>query len=82
MESVAKDGGDATSVKFVEVTFLTYRPSWPPATSTRAGYRSRSCRNSRREDTFVVAPYQNTIPGLTTLTTFTTAKPIRSSNPR
>lgn len=75
MESVAKDGGDPTTIKFVEVAFPDV-PAQLQAGNIDAGWVPEPfvSQLKARGDTVVVAPYQNTIPGLTTLTTFTTAK--------
>jgi NitT/TauT family transport system substrate-binding protein len=75
MESVAKDGGDPTTIKFVEVAFPDV-PAQLQAGNIDAGWVPEPfvSQLKGRGDTFIVAPYQNTIPGLTTLTTFTTAK--------
>lgn len=75
MESVAKDGGDPTTIKFVEVAFPDV-PAQLQAGNIDAGWVPEPfvSQLKGRGDTFVVAPYQNTVPGLTTLTTFTTTK--------
>jgi NitT/TauT family transport system substrate-binding protein len=75
MESVAKDGGDPSTIKFVEVAFPDV-PAQLEAGNIDAGWVPEPfvSQLKARGDTFVVAPYQNTIPGLTTLTTFTTSK--------
>jgi NitT/TauT family transport system substrate-binding protein len=75
MESVAKDGGDPSTIKFVEVAFPDV-PAQLQAGTIDAGWVPEPfvSQLKGRGDTFVVAPYQNTIPGLPTLTAFTTAK--------
>lgn len=75
MESVAKDGGDPTTIKFVEVAFPDV-PAQLAAGNIDAGWVPEPFVSQLKAsgNTFVVAPYQNTIPGLTTLTTFTTTK--------
>jgi NitT/TauT family transport system substrate-binding protein len=75
MESVAKDGGDPSTIKFVEVAFPDV-PAQLQAGNIDAGWVPEPfvSQLKARGDTFVVAPYQNTIPGLPTLTTFTTTK--------
>ncbi len=75
MESVAKDGGDPSTVKFVELAFPDV-PAQLQAGNIDAGWVPEPfvSQLKGRGDTFVVAPYQNTIAGLTTLTTFTTTK--------
>jgi NitT/TauT family transport system substrate-binding protein len=75
MESVAKDGGDPSTIKFVEVAFPDV-PAQLQAGNIDAGWVPEPfvSQLKGRGDTFIVAPYQNTIPGLTTLTVFTTAK--------
>lgn len=74
MESVAKDGGDPSTIQFVEVAFPDV-PAQLEAGNIDAGWVPEPfvSQLKGRGDTVVVAPYQNTIPGLTTLTTFTTA---------
>jgi NitT/TauT family transport system substrate-binding protein len=78
MESVAKDGGDPTTIKFVEVAFPDV-PAQLQAGNIDAAWVPEPFVSQLKGqgDTLVVAPYQNTIPGLTTLTTFTTAKLIK-----
>jgi NitT/TauT family transport system substrate-binding protein len=75
MESVSKDGGDPSTIKFVEVAFPDV-PAQLQAGNIDAGWVPEPfvSQLKARGDTFVVAPYQNTIAGLTTLTTFTTTK--------
>ncbi len=75
MESVAKDGGDPSTIQFVEVAFPDV-PAQLQAGNIDAGWVPEPfvSQLKAKGDTFVVAPYQNTIPGLPTLTTFTTAK--------
>ena len=75
MESVAKDGGDPTPIKFVEVAFPDV-PAQLAAGNIDAAWVPEPfvSQLKGRGDTFVVAPYQNTVPGLATLTTFTTTE--------
>jgi NitT/TauT family transport system substrate-binding protein len=75
MESVAKDGGDPSTIKFVEVAFPDV-PAQLQAGNIDAGWVPEPfvSQLKGRGDILVTAPYQNTIPGLTTLTTFTTTK--------
>jgi NitT/TauT family transport system substrate-binding protein len=75
MESVAKDGGDPSTIEFVEVAFPDV-PAQLEAGNIDAGWVPEPfvSQLTGRGDTFVVAPYQDTIPGLATLTTFTTTK--------
>jgi NitT/TauT family transport system substrate-binding protein len=75
MESVAKDGGDPSTIKFVEVAFADV-PAQLQAGNIDAGWVPEPfvSQLKARGDALVVAPYQNTIPGLTTLTAFTTTK--------
>jgi NitT/TauT family transport system substrate-binding protein len=74
MESVAKDGGDPSTIEFVEVAFPDV-PAQLEAGNIDAGWVPEPfvSQLKARGDTFIVAPYQYTIPGLATLTTFTTA---------
>ena len=74
MESVAKDGGDPSTIQFVEVAFPDV-PAQLEARNIDAGWVPEPfvSQLKARGDVFVVAPYQNTIPGLPTLTTFTTS---------
>ncbi len=75
MESVAKDGGDPKAIQFVEVAFPDV-PAQLAAGNIDAAWVPEPfvAQLKGRGDTVVVEPYQNTIPGLATLTTFTTAK--------
>jgi NitT/TauT family transport system substrate-binding protein len=75
MEAVAKDGGDPTAIKFVEVAFPDV-PAQLAAGNIDAGWVPEPfvSQLKARGDTFIVAPYQATVPGLTTLTAFTTTK--------
>ncbi|GAA1802409.1 MetQ/NlpA family ABC transporter substrate-binding protein [Luedemannella flava] len=75
MESVAQDGGDPSTIKFVEVAFPDV-PAQLQAGNIDAGWVTEPfvSQLKARGDTFIVAPYQKTIPGLPTLTAFTTAK--------
>jgi NitT/TauT family transport system substrate-binding protein len=75
MESVAKDGGDPKAIQFVEVAFPDV-PAQLEAGNIDAAWVPEPfvAQLKARGDTVVVYPYQNTIPGLATLTTFTTAK--------
>jgi NitT/TauT family transport system substrate-binding protein len=74
MESVAKDGGDPSAIEFVEVAFPDV-PAQLAAGNIDAAWVPEPfvSQLKGRGDTVVVEPYQNTIPGLATLTTFTTA---------
>jgi NitT/TauT family transport system substrate-binding protein len=75
MESVAKDGGDPTKIEFVEVAFPDVAAQLENG-NIDAGWVPEPFVSQLKGQghTFVVAPYQNTIPGLPTLTTFTTTK--------
>jgi NitT/TauT family transport system substrate-binding protein len=73
MAAVEADGGDASTIEFIEVAFPdaaaqldagNIDAAWVPE-PFMSGYVASG-------GTFVMHPYQETIPGLTTLTTFTT----------
>ncbi|MEV0718239.1 ABC transporter substrate-binding protein [Asanoa sp. NPDC050611] len=75
MAAVEKDGGDPTKVKFVEVAFPD-APAQLQAGNIDAAWVPEpfATQLRGRGDTFVVAPYQATVPGLATLTTIATKK--------
>jgi NitT/TauT family transport system substrate-binding protein len=75
MAAVEKDGGDPAAIKFVEVAFPD-APAQLEAGNIDAAWVPEPFVTQLRSrgDTFVVAPYQATIPGLATLTTITSAK--------
>jgi NitT/TauT family transport system substrate-binding protein len=79
MAAVEKDGGDPSTIKFVEVAFPD-APAQLEAGNIDAAWVPEpfvtQLRN--RGDTFVVAPYQATVPGLATLTTIATKKRMES----
>ncbi|EEP70366.1 LOW QUALITY PROTEIN: 4-hydroxybenzoate 3-monooxygenase, partial [Micromonospora sp. ATCC 39149] len=73
MATVEKDGGDPSTIKFVEVAFPD-APAQLEAGNIDAAWVPEPfvTQLKSRGDTFVVAPYQAVVPGLTTLTTITT----------
>ena len=75
MAAVEKDGGDPTKVKFVEVAFPD-APAQLAAGNIDAAWVTEPfiTQMRKRGDVLVVAPYQATVPGLTTLTTITSSK--------
>ncbi|GAA3923938.1 ABC transporter substrate-binding protein [Actinoplanes auranticolor] len=75
MAAVEKDGGDPAKVEFVEVAFPD-APAQLAAGNIDAAWVTEPFITQLRErgDKLVVAPYQATIPGLTTLTTITSSK--------
>jgi NitT/TauT family transport system substrate-binding protein len=75
MAAVEKDGGDPAKVEFVEVAFPD-APAQLQAGTIDAAWVTEPFITQLRErgDKLVVAPYQATIPGLTTLTTITSSK--------
>lgn len=79
MAAVEKDGGNPSTIKFVEVAFPDV-PAQLEAGNIDAAWVPEpfvtQLRN--RGDTFVVAPYQATVPGLATLTTIATKKRMES----
>ncbi|WP_341720094.1 ABC transporter substrate-binding protein [Micromonospora sp. FIMYZ51] len=79
MAAVEKDGGDPSTIKFVEVAFPDV-PAQLEAGNIDAGWVPEPfvTQLKSRGDTFIVAPYQAVVPGLTTLTTFTTTKKAES----
>jgi NitT/TauT family transport system substrate-binding protein len=79
MAAVEKDGGDPSTIKFVEVAFPD-APAQLEAGNIDAAWVPEPfvTQLRKRGDTFVVAPYQATIPGLATLTTIATKKRMES----
>lgn len=79
--AVDADGGDSTTVQFVEVAFPDVKAQLEAGTID-AGWVPDPFRGAivGAGGTSVVSPYQATIPGLTVLTNFTTQKLI-DSNP-
>ncbi|GIJ27368.1 sulfonate ABC transporter substrate-binding protein [Micromonospora qiuiae] len=79
MAAVEKDGGDPSTIKFVEVGFPD-APAQLEAGNIDAAWVPEPfvTQLKSRGDTFIVAPYQAVVPGLTTLTTFTTTKKAES----
>ncbi len=79
MAAVEKDGGDPSTIKFVEVAFPDV-PAQLEADNIDAAWVPEpfvtQLRN--RGDTFVVAPYQAVAPGLATLTAITTKEQMDS----
>ena len=75
MAAVEKDGGDPSKIKFVEVAFPD-APAQLEAGNIDAAWVTEPfiTQLRKRGDSFVVAPYQATIPGLATLTTITSSK--------
>jgi NitT/TauT family transport system substrate-binding protein len=75
MAAVEKDGGDPTKIKFVEVAFPD-APAQLEAGNIDAAWVTEPfiTQLRKRGDSFVVAPYQATVPGLATLTTITSSK--------
>ncbi|MFD6754871.1 MULTISPECIES: ABC transporter substrate-binding protein [Micromonospora] len=73
MAAVEKDGGDPSTIKFVEVAFPD-APAQLEAGNIDAAWVPEPFVTQLRSrgDTFIVAPYQAVVPGLTTLTTITT----------
>ncbi|GLZ60657.1 MULTISPECIES: ABC transporter substrate-binding protein [Micromonospora] len=73
MAAVEKDGGDPSKIKFVEVAFPD-APAQLESGNIDAAWVPEPfvTQLKARGDTFVVAPYQAVVPGLTTLTTITT----------
>ncbi|MBM0276619.1 ABC transporter substrate-binding protein [Micromonospora tarensis] len=72
MAAVEKDGGNPATIKFVEVAFPD-APAQLEAGNIDAAWVPEPfvTQLKSRGDTFVVAPYQAVVPGLTTLTTIT-----------
>jgi NitT/TauT family transport system substrate-binding protein len=79
MAAVEKDGGDPTKIQFVEVAFPDV-PAQLEAGNIDAAWVPEPfvTQLKSRGDTFIVAPYQATVPGLATLTTITTTKLVTS----
>ncbi|GIF64018.1 sulfonate ABC transporter substrate-binding protein [Asanoa ishikariensis] len=79
MAAVEKDGGDPKTIKFVEVAFPD-APAQLAAGNIDAAWVPEPFVTQLRSrgDTFVVAPYQATVPGLATLTTIATKKRLDS----
>ncbi|MBX7267202.1 ABC transporter substrate-binding protein [Micromonospora sp. Llam7] len=73
MAAVEKDGGDPTTIKFVEVAFPDV-PAQLEAGNIDAAWVPEPFVTQLRSrgDTFIVAPYQAVVPGLATLTTIAT----------
>ncbi|RIV40572.1 ABC transporter substrate-binding protein [Micromonospora radicis] len=73
MAAVEKDGGDPSTIKFVEVAFPD-APAQLEAGNIDAAWVPEPFVTQLRSrgDTFIVAPYQAVVPGLATLTTITT----------
>ena len=79
MAAVEKDGGDPSKVKFVEVAFPDAPAQLQAGNIDAAWVPEPFVTQLRgRGDTFVVAPYQATVPGLATLTTIATKKRMES----
>ncbi|GIF77400.1 ABC transporter substrate-binding protein [Asanoa siamensis] len=75
MAAVEKDGGDPTTIKFVEVAFPDVPAQLAAGNIDAAWVPEPFVTQLRgRGDTFVVAPYQATVPGLATLTTLASKK--------
>ncbi|PZG21654.1 myristoyl transferase [Micromonospora craterilacus] len=73
MAAVEKDGGDPSTIKFVEVAFPDAPAQLEAGNIDAAWVPEPFVTQLRgRGDTFVVAPYQAVVPGLTTLTAITT----------
>lgn len=79
MAAVEKDGGDPKKIQFVEVAFPD-APAQLEAGNIDAAWVPEPfvTQLKSRGDTFIVAPYQAVVPGLTTLTTFTTTERMKS----
>ncbi|MEV4539584.1 ABC transporter substrate-binding protein [Asanoa sp. NPDC049518] len=79
MAAVEKDGGDPKTIKFVEVAFPDAPAQLAAGNIDAAWVPEPFVTQLRgRGDTFVVAPYQATVPGLATLTTIATKKRLDS----
>lgn len=75
MAAVEKDGGDPSTIKFVEVAFPDVPAQLEAGNIDAAWVPEPFVTQLRgRGDKLVVEPYQATIPGLATLTTITAAK--------
>jgi NitT/TauT family transport system substrate-binding protein len=79
MAAVEADGGDPTTIEFVEVAFPDV-PAQLAAGNIDAAWVPEPFVTQLlgRGDTFIVAPYQAVVPGLATLTTITTTELISS----
>ncbi|GIJ76209.1 NitT/TauT family transport system substrate-binding protein [Micromonospora phaseoli] len=79
MAAVEKDGGDPSTIKFVEVAFPDV-PAQLEADNIDAAWVPEPfvTQLRGRGDTFIVAPYQAVVPGLATLTTITTKEKVDS----
>ncbi len=79
MAAVEADGGDPTTIEFVEVAFPDV-PAQLAANNIDAAWVPEPFVTQllSRGDTFIVAPYQAVVPGLATLTTITTTDLISS----
>ncbi|MFI7078382.1 ABC transporter substrate-binding protein [Micromonospora sp. NPDC049903] len=73
MAAVEKDGGDPSTIRFVEVAFPDAPAQLEAGNIDAAWVPEPFVTQLRgRGDAFVVAPYQEVVPGLATLTTITT----------
>lgn len=81
MAAVEKDGGDPSTIKFVEVAFAD-APAQLEAGNIDAAWVPEPfvTQLKGRGDAVVVEPYQAVVPGLATLTTITTTK-LKDSDP-
>ncbi|MBF9130579.1 ABC transporter substrate-binding protein [Plantactinospora sp. S1510] len=81
MAAVEKDGGDPSSIKFVEVAFPDV-PAQLAAGNIDAAWVPEPFVTQLRSrgDAFVVAPYQAVVPGLATLTVMGATK-LKESDP-
>jgi NitT/TauT family transport system substrate-binding protein len=79
MAAVEQDGGDPSTIKFVEVAFPD-APAQLEAGNIDAAWVPEPFVTQLRSrgDTLVIAPYQATVPGLATLTTIATKKRMES----
>jgi NitT/TauT family transport system substrate-binding protein len=79
MAAVEQDGGDPTTIEFVEVAFPDV-PAQLEAGNIDAAWVPEPFVTQlvNRGDTLIVYPYQAVVPGLATLTTITTAELISS----
>ncbi|WP_326553306.1 ABC transporter substrate-binding protein [Micromonospora sp. NBC_01813] len=79
MAAVEQDGGDPTTIEFVEVAFPDVPAQLEAGNIDAAWVPEPFVTQLRgRGDVFIVAPYQAVIPGLATLTTITTAERLES----
>jgi NitT/TauT family transport system substrate-binding protein len=75
MAAVEKDGGDPSTIKFVEVAFPDAPAQLQSGNIDAAWVPEPFVTQLRsRGDAFVVAPYQAVVPGLATLTVLATTK--------